>query len=73
MVEDALRHVLKETTALIVAHRPSTVMLADRVALLEDGRITAFGTHQELLKSSEHYRYVITSLDIEQKEREVNL
>jgi ATP-binding cassette subfamily B protein len=48
-------------------------MLADRVALLEDGRITAFGTHQELLKSSEHYRYVITSLDIEQKEREVNL
>jgi ATP-binding cassette subfamily B protein len=65
--------VLKETTALIVAHRPSTVMLADRVALLEDGRITAFGTHQELLKSSEHYRYVITSLDIEQKEREVNL
>ncbi len=73
MVEDALRHVLKETTALIVAHRPSTVMLADKVALLEDGKISAFGTHQELLKTSEHYRYVITSLDIEQKEREVNL
>ena len=73
MVEDALRHVLKDTTALIVAHRPSTVMLADKVALMQDGKITAFGTHQELLKSSEHYRYVITSLDIEQKEREVNL
>ena len=73
LVEDALRHVLKETTALIVAHRPSTVMLADKVALLEDGRITAFGKHQELLKTSEHYRYVITSLDEEQKEREVNL
>lgn len=73
MVEDALRHVLKETTALIVAHRPSTVMLADKVALLQDGRITAFGKHQELLKSSEHYRYVITSLDEEQKDREVNL
>jgi ATP-binding cassette, subfamily B, bacterial len=73
MVEDALRHVLKDTTALIVAHRPSTVMLADKVALLQDGRITAFGTHQELLKSSEHYRYVITSLDLEQKDREVNL
>jgi ATP-binding cassette subfamily B protein len=64
---------LKDTTALIVAHRPSTVMLADKVALMQDGKITAFGTHQELLKSSEHYRYVITSLDIEQKEREVNL
>lgn len=73
MVEDALRHVLKETTALIVAHRPSTVMLADKVALLEDGKITAFGRHQELLKTSAHYRYVITSLDEEQKEREVNL
>ncbi len=73
MVEDALRHVLKDTTALIVAHRPSTVMLADKVALLEDGRISAFGTHQELLRTSEHYRYVITSLDSEQKEREVNL
>ena len=73
MVEDALRHVLKDTTALIVAHRPSTVMLADKVALLENGKITAYGTHQELLKSSEHYRYVITSLDEEQKEREVNI
>jgi ATP-binding cassette subfamily B protein len=73
MVEDALRHVLKETTALIVAHRPSTVMLADKVALMEEGKITAFGTHQELIRSSEHYRYVITSLDEEQKEREVNI
>ena len=73
MVEDALRHVLTTTTALIVAHRPSTVMLADKVALLQDGRITAFGTHQELIKSSEHYRWVISSLDEEQKAREVNL
>ena len=73
LVEDALRHVLTTTTALIVAHRPSTVMLADKVALLEDGRITAFGTHQELLKSNDHYRYVISSLDDEQKAREVNL
>ena len=73
MVEDALRHVLTTTTALIVAHRPSTVMLADKVALLQDGKITAFGTHQELLRNSEHYRWVISSLDEEQKAREVNL
>jgi ATP-binding cassette subfamily B protein len=73
MVEDALRHVLTTTTALIVAHRPSTVMLADKVALLQDGRITAFGTHQELLKTSEHYRWVISSLDQDEKTREVNL
>ena len=63
MVEDALRTVLKSTTALIVAHRPSTVQLADRVALLENGVITATGKHSELLASNEHYRYVISSLD----------
>ena len=63
MVEEALRTVLKSTTALIVAHRPSTVQLADRVALMQDGKITAIGKHSELLASNEHYRYVISSLD----------
>ena len=73
MVEDALRHVLKSTTALIVAHRPSTVMLADKVALMQGGKIIAFGTHRELLDTSTEYRHVITSLDTDQKEREVNV
>ncbi len=67
LVEAALRRVLSSTTALIVAHRPSTVMLADRVALLERGRITAVGRHRDLLESSEHYRFVISSLEDEQK------
>lgn len=65
MVEDALRTVLKSTTALIVAHRPSTVQLADKVALLENGKITAVGKHSELLATNEHYRFVISSLDEE--------
>jgi ATP-binding cassette subfamily B protein len=63
LVEDALRSILTTTTALIVAHRPSTVQLADRVALMQDGRITAVGKHSELLATNEHYRYVISSLD----------
>jgi ATP-binding cassette, subfamily B, bacterial len=67
LVEDALREVLADTTALIVAHRPSTVTLADRVALLEEGRVTAVGTHSELLRTSEHYRHVISSLEDEQE------
>ncbi|MFD4789747.1 ABC transporter ATP-binding protein [Streptomyces sp. NPDC058459] len=54
-VEAALRRVLADTTALIVAHRPSTVLLADRVALLSDGRITAVGTHHELLRTNTEY------------------
>jgi ATP-binding cassette subfamily B protein len=56
LVEAALREVLAETTALVVAHRPSTVLLADRVALLQDGRITAVGTHSELLADVPAYR-----------------
>jgi len=62
-VEAGLRRVLATTTALVVAHRPSTVMLADRVALLENGRITAVGTHSRLLATNDHYRFVISSLD----------
>lgn len=69
LVEAALRRVLSATTALIVAHRPSTVMLADRVALLENGRVTAVGTHSELLAGNDHYRFVISSLDEEEAAR----
>lgn len=69
LVEEALRHVLADTTAMIVAHRPSTVALADRVALLETGRVTAVGTHSELLKTSGHYRHVISSLEAEEAAR----
>ncbi len=60
LVEAALRRVLEDTTALVVAHRPSTVMLADRVALLSGGRITAVGTHQELLRSSDEYAWLMS-------------
>lgn len=62
-VEAGLRRVLASTTSLIVAHRPSTVTLADRVALLQNGTVTAVGRHSDLIASNEHYRYVISSLD----------
>ncbi|RKR20880.1 ABC transporter ATP-binding protein [Arthrobacter oryzae] len=73
LVERRLREVLADTTTLIVAHRPSTVALADRVALLEDGRITAVGTHTELLATNSHYRYVIASLDTEPRDLDSEL
>ncbi|WP_405731055.1 ABC transporter ATP-binding protein/permease [Streptomyces sp. NBC_00028] len=59
-VEAALRDVLADTTALIVAHRPSTVLLADRVALLSNGRITAVGTHHELLRTNAEYAHLMS-------------
>lgn len=72
-VERRLRKVLAGTTTLIVAHRPSTVALADRVALLEEGRIAAVGTHAELLAASAHYRYVIASLGREPRDLDTEL
>lgn len=60
-VTAGLRRVLADTTTLVVAHRTSTVALADRVAVLQDGRITGVGTHAELLATHAHYRYVLTA------------
>jgi len=71
LVEEALRNVLKNTTALIVAHRPSTVQLADKVALMQEGKVVAIGKHSDLLASNEHYRYVISSLDASGNQIEV--
>jgi ATP-binding cassette subfamily B protein len=58
-VEAALREVLASTTALVVANRPSTVLLADRVALLAGGRIVAVGTHSDLLAGVPAYRNLL--------------
>ncbi|MGH3548841.1 MAG: ABC transporter ATP-binding protein [Pseudonocardiaceae bacterium] len=63
-VEAALRRVLHGVTALVVAHRPSTVQLADRVALLAGGRIEAVGTHSELLAEVPEYRRILSAVDI---------
>jgi ATP-binding cassette subfamily B protein len=59
-VTHALHTVLAGTTALLVAHRPSTVTLADKVALLEDGVITAQGAHAHLLRSQPRYRELMS-------------
>jgi ATP-binding cassette subfamily B protein len=62
-VEAALSSVLSSTTALVVAHRASTVMLADRVALLVDGRVAATGTHSQLMATVPEYRDLLASKD----------
>ncbi len=56
VVQDALTRVMRQATALVIAHRLSTVMHADRIVVLEAGRIVDQGTHQELLDRCEMYR-----------------
>ncbi|MCW2801307.1 MAG: putative multidrug export ATP-binding/permease protein, partial [Aeromicrobium sp.] len=56
LVEESLRTILASTTAIIVAHRASTVQLADKVALLQDGTITHIGQHSELMATVPAYR-----------------
>jgi len=60
-VTHALAAVLTASTALVVAHRPSTVMLADRVALLDEGVIAATGSHHDLLATQDRYRDLMSA------------
>ncbi|MGP9613208.1 ABC transporter ATP-binding protein [Brachybacterium sp. AOP42-B2-9] len=71
-VTERLREVLSGTTTLIVAHRSSTVALADRVALLDGGRVVAVGTHHELMATSARYRWVIAN-QAEQRRRDQDI
>jgi ATP-binding cassette subfamily B protein len=61
-IRDALTEVMRGRTTIVIAHRPATIALADRVVLVDEGRIVDEGTHAELLVTSEHYRDVLASV-----------
>jgi len=60
VIEEALARVLDGVTGLLVVHRPSTLALADRVALVDGGTVKAVGTHTSLMKSNELYRGLLS-------------
>jgi len=65
-IRDALRTVMAGRTTIVIAHRPATIALADRVVLLDEGRIVAEGTHTELLATNERYRQVLAQAGAEE-------
>ncbi len=60
-IRDALTEVMRGRTTIVIAHRPATIALADRVVLLDEGRIVDEGTHADLLLTSAHYRDVLAA------------
>lgn len=62
-IRDAMAEVMDGRTTIVIAHRPATIALADRVVLLDEGRIVAQGPHEDLLAASERYRQVLASAD----------
>jgi ATP-binding cassette subfamily B protein len=60
VIEEALGRVLEGVTGLLVVHRPSTLALADRVALVDGGTVTAVGTHTSLMRSNGLYRALLS-------------
>lgn len=61
-IRDALATVMRNRTTIVIAHRPATIELADRVVLLDGGVIAASGTHTGLLASNDRYREVLAAM-----------
>ncbi|WP_431996575.1 ABC transporter ATP-binding protein [Streptomyces fungicidicus] len=62
-IHEALKSVMRGRTTLLIAHRRSTLNLADRIAVLDDGRLADLGTHEELQRRSALYRRLLTDPD----------
>ena len=69
VIEKALAAVLRGVSALLIVHRPSTLVLADRVALMDGGSVVATGSHSELMRQNPLYRAILSEGSAELDER----
>ena len=61
-IREAMKTVMSGRTTVVIAHRPGTIALADRVILLDDGKVAAVGVHDELVASNTRYREVLANM-----------
>ena len=61
LIRQAFREEIPDTTKFIIAQRISSVQDADHIIVLDDGRVSAYGTHEELMRTSQIYREVYES------------
>jgi len=59
LIQESLRTLMQGRTCFVIAHRMSTIVLADRIAVLEQGRLVELGTHAELMSASTRYRHMV--------------
>ncbi|MBD5430275.1 ABC transporter ATP-binding protein [Lactobacillus sp.] len=72
LVQEALEHDLKETTTMIIAEKIVSVMHADKILVLDDGKLVAQGTHEELLKTSPIYQDIYKTQKAKENRGELN-
>ncbi|HEY2999771.1 MAG TPA: ABC transporter ATP-binding protein [Acidimicrobiales bacterium] len=69
-IRGALTEVMRGRTTIVIAHRPATIALADRVVLIDGGRVAAEGTHQSLLAANPRYRAVLAAAAARERQRQ---
>jgi ATP-binding cassette, subfamily B, bacterial len=67
-----MKTVMSGRTTIVIAHRPGTIALADRVILLDEGKVAAIGTHDELVATNVRYREVLASMSAPEEEDKAN-
>jgi ATP-binding cassette subfamily B protein len=72
LIQRGMENLMKGRTSFIIAHRLSTIKRADRIIVVEDGRIAEMGTHRELLRARGHYYRLYTQQFRQEQEQEFN-